>query len=429
MRLRCILCFALALILAATILQAQDAPVAAPAWQAVPPVGGKLEEKDGTKILYLWGSPEERGFAEGYLLGEIIFKSVDEFALSRKVLPNPALWDAVVRPLVAKSFVFDDEFKRWSGALHAGISRRLEGKIAVAKLGRDLQADDLVVCSCIPDLAGFLCSSFSAWGELTPKDAFIVGRNLDYFGTPTMTENSLVKVNAAAPGRAAWVGVGWPGIAGCLTGVSERGVWLALHDVAPRKEQSDLSYTSRVLALEEIIETVDPAGDPEKAALAVLRARRFSMGGNGMLAWCAGLERGAVVLEFDGERSKSEGANAREPVKGVPFICCSNHHRLRSEDGHDCWRYARLAKGGEKTDRGRLDLAAGWDLIRSSSVKATIYRCVADLATGRLEVERRLRPGEERWSKRLSVDVDDLLAEVRRAAAPAEAVPAGAGAK
>jgi hypothetical protein len=404
-------------------LWAQVAPPSAPSTPKAPmaeakELKGKLVEKEGTKHLYLWGSAEERGYAEGYLMGDVIFATLEEFALSKNVVPNPMMWDAAIRPLVEATFAFDADFESWAKGVIEGITAKRKGQMKVSKLGRDLQLGDLKVVSCIPDLAGFMCSSFAAWGESTKSGATIVGRNLDYYGTPTMTKNSLIKINAARPGHAAWVGIGWAGVAGCLTGYSESGAWIAIHDVYMKPEKGKGKFTSRMFALEEILTTAPPTAKAPEAALSILRKLRFALGCNGMLAWDGGeKERGATVLEFDSKQAKEEGAIARLPAQGETFIACSNHHRERSDEGHNCWRYGRLKKGVTvaKGD-DQLDLPAAWKLIRQSSMDMTIYRTVADLSRGRIEVERRLEPGKDVWSKRLVLDAKSLFREINKLA-------------
>ena len=49
-------------------------------------VTGTLAEIDGVRVLRIWGPPEERGFAYGYLMGEEIPRFMEGFLASGTIL-------------------------------------------------------------------------------------------------------------------------------------------------------------------------------------------------------------------------------------------------------------------------------------------------------------------------------------------------------
>jgi hypothetical protein len=395
---------------------------------ALPPRGGRLEVREGTRVLHLEGDVAERGFAEGYLCADELLECFNEFALGHVVARRPLAWDLIVLPGVRARFEFGDDTRRWAEGVIAGatLARRERGAdLTLAPLGRALGVDDVLACAAIPDLAGLLCSSFAVWGEGTAFGDVLVGRNLDYPSTPAIERHSLVHVHAPRGDRAGWIGVGWPGSPGCLTGLSDRGVFVAIHDVPAPRPDGDGRFTPRSLALQELVEELRPSDDTPKDALARLRRHRFTMGGNVLLAWQAAssdevhasdLEtlrgkvstpRGAVVLELDGRRSVDEGVTVRFPELGEPFVVCSNHHRARDDDGHGCDRYGALLAGARRSAKGStavrplpLDGPRAWDLIGESEMGITLYRCVADLGARTLGLERSTDTG---WRPRISL--------------------------
>jgi len=351
--------------------------------------------------LHLTGDVRDRGFAEGYLCGPAIRACFEEFALGHVVGGRARAWDLIVLPAVRQRFEFPERTRLWAEAVAVGLRAEAASNPSGGKLrglGRTLTTDDLLACAAIPDLAGFLCSSFAAYGPATKSGDVLVARNLDYPSTPAVERHSMVFVHAPDGARAGWIGVGWPGSPGCLTGLSDRGVFVAIHDVHSGPLRGEGRITPRVLAQQELIEELVPSESIAEDALARLRTRRYSMGGNVMLAWQStdpGGARGAAVLELDGNTELESGVTLRLPTPDTTWIACSNHHRVRSDDGHACNRYESLVRGAAE---GGLDRDGAWRVIDSSRMRITLYRCVADLGTRTLEVERHTDVG---WQPRV----------------------------
>ena len=105
-----------------TTAVAKETPTAEPA--AKPVVKGRLEVKDGHRVLTVWGTPYERGFAHGYLLAPSILDGIrhDLEKVMRPLLPK---FDTMVVKAVAPAFAFaPHEEKELEGVL-AGIQKRL----------------------------------------------------------------------------------------------------------------------------------------------------------------------------------------------------------------------------------------------------------------------------------------------------------------
>src|SRR5690606_12857280 len=89
--------------------------------------------------------------------------------------------------------------------------------------------------------------------------------------------------------------------------------------------------TPRPVALQELIETFEPAAKPADEAAAILRRFRYGLGGNFMLGWRARgeLRAGAAVFEVWPAEELADGVTVRLPADGDDFVACSNHHRER----------------------------------------------------------------------------------------------------
>jgi hypothetical protein len=228
-------------------------------------------------------------------------------------------------------------------------------------------------------------------------------------------------VHAPREGRAGWVSIGWPGIAGCLTGISEHGVSAAIHDVMAKAVPKS-RFTPRPVALQELIESFVPEREPAAEAAAILRRFRYGMGGNFMTGWRGrgdAFGPGGAVFEVWPARDVAAGVTIRVPRDGEAFVTCSNHHRARIDPDEKCWRYEALFEGLRAAD-GPLDLAAARTMIRRSEVKGTLYQCAIDLGTGDFFLRLRRAPREDRWDEVGSWNAYELLREAAAKARPAK---------
>lgn len=378
-----------------------------------PPLHGSLGEIDGLPALFLHGNVEERGFTEGYLCAERIQQLFDGFVLETPLVPFPRVWDAVVRPMLLHRADIPERTRRHIVAILAGMRARDPKTLRIPKLKRDLTVDDLRAATALPDAIGLMCSSYATWADRPGRQgaAPIVGRNLDYMGTRALTDNLMLIVHAPDAERKGWMSIGWPGLAGCVTGFSESGVFVAIHDVVHRSGDRRKSLP-RLLALQELLESVNGGAESSLEATRLLRAHRFSMGGNCMFAW----QGGAAVLELDGRQQRDGGVTLRA-AQDHPWIVCSNHFRARPSGMSRCWRYARLAGALSKSNGVVHDLDAALELIRSSSKGDTLYRLASDLESGDVVLERRIRPGHG-WHPTVHFNFRAILQRARRPEKP-----------
>jgi hypothetical protein len=382
----------------------------------------RLETIEAVPVLFLSGTDRERGFDEGFLLCEEMVRLIDGFCLDPKVMPSPLAWKMLIRPRVLRTMDITPRLRERCEGLLAGMQARRGGPVEPERLGRALNAEDLIAVSALPDLMGLLCSSFAAWDAAAAQGAPLVGRNLDYLTTEAICATVMVKIHAAHGERRAWAEIGWPGALGCLTGYSADGVYLAIHDVRPKGAKKEGRFTPRAHGFQEILEALAPGADLPERAAALLREHRFIMGGNGMLAWSAGAgaqrTRGAAVLEIDDRYELERGVSVRRSPE-TTYIACSNHHRERAED-HRCRRYRTIWSGLDTSRATPLDRARAWEIISSASVAQTLYRLVVDLETGVLELDLRASAATDDWRPRARLDLRALLGRAAAVASTAE---------
>jgi hypothetical protein len=336
-------------------LEAKDAPAA-----AAVEITGRFEVRDGQRVLTLWGTPRERGFAQGYLTAERIVDGIGS-DFERVLGPLIGLYKTLVRTAVVPRFAFDDaEIEELEG-LYEGLKARLpDEKLVISALGRPVDLTDLKALNTFGDWYGLGCSSLAVWGNLTEGGKPLVGRNFDFPGFGLVLSHQIVVVRAPRGEHRGQVGVSYPGCIGTLTGMNSDGVFVAVHDVRVKSTLAALRpNVPRLLAVRRILEKTSGASACTQAR--DLARTWPTLYGNNLMVVTAGDGKTpcAGVLEYDNRTDIDEGCTLRCAEAGtdgkLPAACltCTNHHRARPDPrgpdqlGSSSWRYGLLdAVGG-----------------------------------------------------------------------------------
>jgi hypothetical protein len=154
--------------------------LALPAMADTTPVNGYLHEVNGQRVLHVWGTHYEMGYAHGVLLGKEIVQSMNEYVLN--LLP-PAIYSAahIIAPLL---FQLPDEYREEVRGMIDGVFAS-GANAFITPLNRYLDADDLIFCNAVGDIGAMACSSQIVWDSATKDDPQLHGetalvRNLDW---------------------------------------------------------------------------------------------------------------------------------------------------------------------------------------------------------------------------------------------------------
>lgn len=339
-------------------------------------IKGELRVVQGVPILRVWGSPREQGYAQGYLLAGSWLQLFDEYL--RETDSAHAYEAASI--LVTQRFkipaVYEEELK---GILD-GVTDKMKGHIIVPSLGRPMEYRDLVAINCIPDSTRMGCSSFAAWGPLTPDGNPIVGRNLDWIYHDALDGQQIViaRVQSGLDPRLSSVMIGWPCFIGCLTGMNSKGVMVSLHD-APGRPVSDVSHLMpRALALREALENARAATAIEDVAR-VLEKRTSAVGNNVPIAFpYDGRHAPAAVFEYDGDLERDGGVTLRLPESAAGslacMLACTNHYRKRGEPTA-CDRYEKIEsrlKSARAAGR-KIGVPEAWQILKGVEVAGRVF--------------------------------------------------------
>lgn len=356
-------------------------PASAPT--SAPALSGRLGTYAGMPVLELWGTPEEAGYAQGWLLAEPMLRLFDAILLDPATGTTPEAYESVLRPLAARTFAWEPACQQELDGILRGLRDRLgPGRARSARLGRTLDLDDLKVANTLADWHGVLCSSFSAWGKLTTDGETLTARNLDYPGAPALRRAQIVVIRRACGESHAWIGLSWPGIIGAYTGMNDAGVTISLHDASGLPPADVIGLTPRALALRAALEAAGPVHCVDDVR-GVFARRRVLVGNNVHVSVPAtGREAAdppAVVFEYDGN-PREQGVTVRRPGSDdVPAeaLCCTNHMRSR-RPAEGCDRYARLSQRLNRAEAAgeHFDPPAALAAIRLVADDTTVHSVV-----------------------------------------------------
>lgn len=348
-------------------------------------VCGELSRVGEFRVLRVWGTAAERGYAHGWLLAEDIKRLFESFLADKAFSGGVKNYCSMTRPMAESLLSPRPIYRREMEGIVAGYRDRLGEGANIAGLDRPLEYGDIVVINCLSDRIGPMCSSFAVWGSLTPDGGTLTARNLDWPRHSWMIGADLVLVQLPSekPMRAGWASLTWPGFVGCLSGMNGAGVTAAMHDVPVGAPEGMIGFVPRGLVLREALEKSAGAGAIQQVA-ALFRTRRIAVGTNIFVSepWEAGQkEAAAAVMEYDGATSKNAGVTVRGPASSgadrvACFLACTNHFRERGEltdGGPSCPRYAKLqsvlSEACEKKDK--LDADEVWRIAASVNVPGT----------------------------------------------------------
>jgi isopenicillin-N N-acyltransferase-like protein len=171
---------------------------------------GRLEDWDGTRVLFLSGTPEAMGTQHGTLLKPEIQRVMDR-----------VLYGVGVGSSFEKGRWFFGEIEQAQARLQPFISERYvrEADALAQAAGRD--REEVRLANFFPEL--FHCSGFALQGKATVDGLTYHGRVLDYLRGVGLEENAVVIVSKPDQGNA-WVNVSYAGMLGSVTAMNEKQV-------------------------------------------------------------------------------------------------------------------------------------------------------------------------------------------------------------
>jgi isopenicillin-N N-acyltransferase-like protein len=171
---------------------------------------GRFEMIDGTRVLYLEGTPQEMGAQHGALLRREI-----------KQLVNRIVYGVGVGSSFGKGRWFFGEIEEAQRRLAPFIDMRYLAEMDAIALASGHDREEIRLANFFPEL--FHCSGFAIFGNATQGGTLYHGRILDYLRGMGLEQNAVVIVSKPDQGHA-WVNVSYSGFVGSVTAMNEKKV-------------------------------------------------------------------------------------------------------------------------------------------------------------------------------------------------------------
>jgi isopenicillin-N N-acyltransferase-like protein len=171
---------------------------------------GRLENIDGTRVLFLKGSPEEMGHQHGVLLKKEIHSVADRI-----------LYGVGVGSSFARGSWFFGEIEGAEARLEPFMDPRYLAEEDAIAAGAGMDVQEARLANFFPEL--FHCSGFAVFGKATKDGHIYHGRVLDYLKGVGLEQNAVVIVHQPDYGNA-WVNLSYAGFVGSITAMNEKGI-------------------------------------------------------------------------------------------------------------------------------------------------------------------------------------------------------------
>ncbi len=169
---------------------------------------GRLEMVDGTRLVYLEGTPEEMGRQHGMLLKKPI-----------RDLTERVLYGVGVGSSFEKGKWFFGEIEAAQKRIQPFVDPRYVREMDSLAMATKLDVEEVRLANFFPEL--FHCSGFAVFGDATQGGKMYHGRILDYLRGVGLEPNAVVMVFKPDQGNA-WVNVSYAGFVGSVTAMNEK---------------------------------------------------------------------------------------------------------------------------------------------------------------------------------------------------------------
>jgi hypothetical protein len=316
--------------------------------------GGELKYINDLPVLIVAGTPDEIGRQKAALTGEVVKKLID---YPRQLLERANRQDRLAKCL--------EMCKALAPQLPADHRREMRAFGEQSGVDRDMG----LLGNLLPDVyrGGFSCSSLIVDAERSTTHGPLFGRNLDFPTLGLLNKCNLVTIYRPK-GKHAFVSVGFPALFGCISGMNDAGLALAVHEVFLSRDGATMFNPKGVpytFCFRRILEECTTVEEAEKLVRATERTTILN------LALCD--PHTSAVLEMT-----PKTVVARHAIDGI--LACTNHFRS-DELAVFAWcpRYQKLIQSRKLGQLGIADVATKMDQVNMGrlTVQSMIFEPAA----------------------------------------------------
>lgn len=334
-------------------------------------VQGHVYGMDGKKVIKVWGTHYERGYAMGYLLGDVMMQGFNEYFMEYLLQNNPTLYN-MISAYFHSSFTVDDQYVQEMDGMHTGMVDAGFSTF-VPILNRDVTSEDFLMLNALIDLSSsfdlgeFGCSSISSWGSATQADPQLAGevvitRNLDWTVHSFLQDNPLLIVHfPSEPDEQNWMSFSYPGFLGALSAINESQVSAFLNMGNNHSHGTAQIYHPILFSIRNGVERLDYDGNGQCSTGDITQAISDKIQLAGHIVHCTDSAGGIAI-----ECNNSAGVAVRTTADNVYIpddnLVATNHFRVLYPPS-PCSRYGHfidsLSVNYEITLDRSWDVAAG----------------------------------------------------------------------
>ncbi len=271
----------------------------APVYEAGTYDRGELRIVNQVPVLILRGKPEEIAIQEAKLTSDAIANLVIAPQEFLRQLNYPGGWEG----LIARG----RNFWRY-------VPENYRRELVTMAEAAGLNHDELFAINVLPDIyRSIACSSLIVLPERSATGKVLFGRNLDFFSPRQLYRYTIVKVYESDGGGHRFVSIGFPGFVGCLTGMNDAGLCLAVHEVHFTNDGSPICSPHGIPYAMMTRQIMEHCSNVEEAIAHLRKSPRTTLLN---IALCD--PKRAVVAEIT-----PKTVAVREAARGL--LACTNH--------------------------------------------------------------------------------------------------------
>jgi hypothetical protein len=240
-------------------------------------VNGTLNQIGNKKILQVWGSNYQRGYAQGYYLGPQIVEVFNDMFWTMFCYSNLPHYNMLLSYYNTHFSTPEDMF--WEALGIAEGMADSSADLYHAALGRNLDSNDILLMNAMFDLVDVRnrywqqdnlelgCATLSSKGTATAADSLLAGsgvitRFFDATQNSALINNPVMVIHhPEQDNQVNWLNITLPGFFGALTAISETGLFSALN-IGPNSTASITeNLTPVIFSIRRGIEQYDYDGN------------------------------------------------------------------------------------------------------------------------------------------------------------------------